>query len=47
MFLKKTNGPSGLSVPASGLYTCMTIISETVQPIKAKFYVEPSLKGGS
>ena len=42
----------GLAAPTPWLFTCiiMTIIfnifSETALPIKAKFYMEPPLKGG-
>ena len=42
--LMKKNGPGGLSVPASGLYTFIfklhsSIFSEITQPIKTKFHM--------
>ena len=50
MFLTKKNIPRGLSAPAPGLYTYMTIISnissESTVPnaMKVQFYLEPLLK---
>ena len=45
--------PRGLSGPAPGLYTCIgppfsnIFSTETAWPIKANFYVEPPLEGGT